>query len=226
MYKRSKLEAVIPRSLLPHAKATRRTVEAFAERSNMVYFGYVSQRSDEHHIVRGLTVSTKHVDDHYCIGTVNGYDVVFVERSDSIQKGKHHRWHVMEFDLKSTTDLPHIFIGSPTHGYGFHELLATKFPHLTPALMGTTGEYPHEFTTHYSLYVTPAHAVTAEQIITPETALKIGKHFKGLVIEITEQALYVYSEKSSLSGELLDIMLANGSWLARAIDENSQSLAG
>lgn len=226
MHKRSKLEAVIPRSLLPRSKATRHTVEAFAERSNMVYFGYVSQRNDEHHIVRGLTVSTKHVDDHYCIGTVNGYDVVFVERTDSIRKGRHHRWHIMEFDLKTTADLPHTFIGSPTHGYGFHELLTTKFPTLMPALMGVTNVYPHEFTSHYSVYVTPAHAVAAEQIITPETALKIGQHFKGLVIEITEQALYLYSEKPGLNSELLDVMLANGAWLARAIDENSQSLVG
>jgi hypothetical protein len=224
MYKRSKLERVIPRSLLPRAKATRRLVEAFAERSNMVYFGFVSQRSDEHHILRGLTVSTKHIDDHYCIGTVNGYDVVFVERTDSIQKDRHHQWHIMEFDLKTTADLPHIFIGSPKHGHGFHELIKIKFPHLAPAAVGSLGQYPSEFTSHFNLYVTPADTIKAEQIIPPQVALKIGQHFKGLVVEITEDALYVYSEKSHLSGELLDVMLANGTWLAQVIDENSQSL--
>lgn len=223
MYKRSRLEVVIPRSLLPRTKMMRRLVERFADRAGLVYFGSVSQRSDEHHIVRGLTVSTKHIDDHYCIGTVHGYDVVFVERTDSIQKGKHHRWHIMEFDLKTQSDLPHMFIGSSSHGYGFHHLLQTKYPKLTPAGMNVTSTYPDNFTSHYSVYVTPSHVIDAERIITPQVAEKIGAHFKGLVIEITGDALYVYSEKSHLSSELLDVMLANGVWLARAIDENSQS---
>lgn len=222
MHKQSRLEAVLPRSLLPRTKATRRLVEAFAERTGMVYFGYVSQRSDEHHIVRGMTVSNKHVDDHYCIGTFLGYDVVFVERTDSIQKHHSHRWHIMEFDLKAGTDLPHMFIGSTKHGHGFHHLLSTKFPQLIPVSLGTDVIYPSEFTGHYSLYVTPAHQQAAERIITPAVALKIGEHFKGLVVEVTEQALYVYSERFHLSADLLDVMVRNGAWLARTIDENSQ----
>jgi len=222
MHKRARLEAVLPRALLPRTKATRKLVEAFAERTNMVYFGYVSQRSDEHHIVRGMTVSTKHVDDHYCIGTFLGYDVVFVERTDSIQKGRTHRWHIMEFDLKTNVDLPHMFIGSTTHGHGFHHLLATKFPHLAPVALGTDVTYPTQFTNHYSLYVTPAHQQAAERILTPSVALKIGEHFKGLVVDVNEQALYVYSEQPHLSDQLLDVMVRNGAWLARTIDENSQ----
>lgn len=218
----SKLSSFIPKHLLPSSQATRRLVANFAEDSGMVYFGFVSQRSDDHHIVRGLTVSNKHVDDHYCIGTYEGYDVVFVERTDSLRSGKRHTWHILEVDLKTATDLPHLFLGSPTRGHGFHELLQTKYPALQPVKLGVTGEYPISFTSHFSLYTAPAHAVRAEQLITPSVATALADHFKGLVVEVADQSLYVYSEKSSLSAELLDVMVKNGRWLAEAIDQNSR----
>jgi len=219
-----RLHNLVPRGLLPSSQATRRLVTDFAERSGMVYFGYVSQRSDEHHIVRGLTVSTKHVDDHYCIGTYDQYDVMFVERSDVLKSGKRHVWHIMEFDLKTPSDIPHFFIGSSKHGLGFHELLGTKYPTLHAITPGATGQYPDSFTSYFSSYVTPAHSVVMESLITPEIAETIADHFKGVVMEITEQALYLYSEKSHLTSELLDTMLQNGVWLAKQIDQNSRHL--
>jgi hypothetical protein len=215
---------IVPRGLLPSSQATKRLVTNFAERSGMVYFGFVSQRSDDHHIVRGLTVSTQHVDDHYCIGTHELYDVVFVERSDALKSGKLHVWHIMEFDLKTTADIPHFFIGSSRHGNGFHELLDIKYPTLQAVPLGATSEYPKSFSSYFDSYVTPAHLVTMERLITPEIAETIADHFKGFVMEVTEQALFVYSEKPHLSAELLDTMLQNGVWLAKHIDENSRNL--
>lgn len=220
----SKLPRIVPRGLLPSAHAMKRLITAFAERSGMVYFGYVSQRSDEHHIVRGLTVSTQHVDDHYCIGTYEQYDVVFVERTDTLKSGKEHTWHIMEIDLKTDTDIPHFFLGSSKHGLGFHELLSIKYPSLHPTSLGATAEYPSSFTTYFSSYVTPAHLIAMERLITPEIAETIADHFKGVVVEVTEQALYLYSEKSHLSAELLDTMLQNGVWLAKQLDKNSRYL--
>ena len=96
-----RLHEVLQRRLKPGPHSTKRIVNQFADEFGLVYFGYVSQRSDEHHIVRGMTVSTNHHDDHYCIGTFDTYDVVFVERSDTLRNGKKHQWHIMEFDLKS-----------------------------------------------------------------------------------------------------------------------------
>ncbi len=220
----AKFSSMVPKALLPSAQATKRLVLEFADRSGMVYFGYVSQRSDDHHIVRGLTVSNKHVDDHYCIGTYEGYDVVFVERSDELRSGKRHVWHILEFDLKTTVDIPHLFIGSATRGYGFHELLETKYPALTAVTLGATGMYSADFSSHYAVYVRPEHAIAAERIITPDVAAIAGSHLKGLVMEITEQALYVYSEKPHLTSDLLDAMLSGGVWLAAQIDQNSRSL--
>ena len=216
------VRSVIPPQLRGN-KAIKRMVSDFAERFNMVYFGYVNQLSDEHRIVRGLTVSTQHRDDHYCIGTFKHYDVVFVERTDTLLTSTHtHTWHIMEFDLKSTADIPHLFIGSSRHGLGFHSLLKAKYSSMLPVQLGMTGRYTDDFTHYFNMYVAPAEAIAAEQIVTPEVATMIATHFKGLVIEITADALYVYSEKSHLSPQLLDVMLINGAWLADMIDQKSQ----
>lgn len=198
-------------------------IEEFADRSGMVYFGFVSQLSDEHRMVRGLTVSTKHHDHHYCVGTYHDYDVVFVERTDTLlTSGHEHTWHILEFDLHTTRDLPHVFIGSTQHGKGFHSLLSAKYSSMTSLSLGHMSSYPKSFTQHFSVYSVPAEAMSAERIIDPSTAEKIGAHFKGLVVEVVDGSLYIYSEKSHLSGSLLDTMMANGVWLARHIDEKSQ----
>lgn len=219
-----KLSPLMRRGLLPTGGATKKLITDFADEVGMVYFGYVSQRDDEHHIVRGMTVSTNHHDDHYCIGTHEGYDVVFVERSDTLRSGKKHSWHILEFDLKSTADIPHIFIGSGRRGHGLHELLEVKYPALQPVNLGATAEYPQGFTSQFSIYATPAHAVAAELLVPPDIAATLATHFSGLVLEITEQALYVYSEKSHMTKNLLDTMLKNGAWLAGQLDQNSRQL--
>ncbi|MES2876730.1 MAG: hypothetical protein V4678_04665 [Patescibacteria group bacterium] len=219
-----KLPNALKRGLFSTSQSTKRLITDFADASGMVYFGYVSQRGDEHHIVRGLTVSTKHHDDHYCIGTYENYDVVFVERSDTLQSGKRHVWHIMEFDLQTAVDVPHIFLGSTNRGYGFHELLELKYPSLQSIELGVSAMYPDAFKKQLSVYATPAHAVSVEHLITPDVASTIAAHFSGLVIEVTERALYLYSEKAHLSSELLDTMLKNGAWLAAKLDENSRQL--
>ena len=194
------------------------------EATGLVYFGHVSQRDDEHHIVRGITVSNNHKDDHYCIGTYDSYDVIFVERSDTLQTGKSHVWHIIEIDLKTTIDVPHIFITSHDKSAGFHELLKTKYHTMLPHVMGTTHTYPSNFAATFAVHVTPAHAIQTEQLVTPELADKIGAHFKGLSIEITHDAVYVYSEKSHVTATTLKTMLTNGVWLAEQIDKNSSQV--
>lgn len=200
----------------------KRSITKFCEEVGLVYFGFVSQRDDDHHIVRGLTVSNKHQDHHYCIGSHGGYDVVFVERSDTILTNHHHVWHIMEFDLKYARELPHIFVGSPTHGLGFHSLLKAKYPQLHSAHLGVFGRHSTEFIDYFKIFAKPDQWLAAERIFTPDITAQIGKHFRGLVLEIINDSLYIYSEKAFITHELLTTMLANGLWLARAIDEKSR----
>lgn len=220
----ARLSLQLPKALLPSGKATKRLITEFADEAGMVYFGYVSQRSDDHHIIRGFTVSTKHTDDHYCIGTYEGYDVIFVERSDTLRGNKKHTWHILELDLKNLIDLPHIFIGSSKPSYGFHELLKTKYHAMHQVTLGALATYSANFIANFSVYASPDYAITVERLFAPEDIQMLAGHFKGLAFEITEQSLYIYSEKSNLTHELLTTMLTNGIWLAQKIDQKSRLL--
>jgi len=216
--------SVLQEKLVKRSSA-KRIVTSFAEEHGLVYFGYVSQRSDDHHIVRGMTVSTKHHDDHYCIGTYDGYDVVFVERTDTLQNGRRHQWHILEFDLKTRRDIPHAFIGSDKSTNGFHELLSIKYPAMQPSQPSLTASYPAGFLNNFTLYCTPAHAIELEHVITPDIAQVIGSHFGGLVLEVANDSLFVYSESGHLTPALLATMLKNGTWLATQIDEKSSPVS-
>lgn len=208
-------------TLVPKPNQSKRVITKFADSFGLVYFGYVSQRDDEHHIVRGMTVSTKHKDDHYCIGTHDGYDVIFVERSDELKDGKKHSWHILEIDMK-TDGMPHAFIGSDVRTHGFHELLALKYRSLSESTLGHTATYPSEFNTHFNVHVAADNQIQLERLITPDIADVLASHFKGLVIEVHDDMLYVYSEQSSISLTLLETMLKNGVWLAGLLDTKNR----
>ncbi len=218
------LRSFLPSSLPIKSTSSKKMAHELSEQAGLVYFGHVSQRDDEHHIVRGVTVSNKHKDDHYCIGTYDSYDTIFVERSDTLHNGNSHVWHIIEVDLKTTSEVPHMFISSHANTHGLHELLKTKYHSMLAHTMGSVHVYPAAFTSSFTVYTTPAHAVSTEQLIMPEVAEKIATHFKGLSIEITHEAVYVYSEKAHVTSAILLTMLRNGVWLAEQIDKNSRQL--
>ena len=207
----------------------RRIIQAFGDEYGLVYFGHVSSENDEYHMVRGLTLSTQHRDLHYCIGTYEDYDVVFVERSDQLlnpaKKTRHsHRWHIMEFDLKTTVELPHVFVGPHAHSESFYLQLFTKYPELRALHLGNLGQHQPEFLAKYRVYGPPAQVIDVERLLTPLVTELITKHFGTLAIEIHESSLYIYSERLRLSSALLDGMLKNGAWLVSHIDAVSKEL--
>lgn len=198
-------------------------IEEFAQTHGLVYFGGVSQAEDEHRIVRGMTVSREHHDKHYCVGTYDGYDVSFVDRTDQVlvastKKKKAHNWHIFEFDLLEAHDLPHIFVGMHTHSESFYMQLFTKYPELRHIAMGATHAYPAEFLHKYRVYCRPGNQVSVESIISSLVTEMVSKHFGSLAIEIVDTSLYVYAENHRLTTQLLEAMIKNGRWLADHID--------
>lgn len=207
-------------------RTTKRTVVAFAEKMGLVYFGHVSQLTDDHPLIRGLTLSPKHRDRHYIVGTLQGYDLAFVERTDTIQfPGKpnsYHVWNIFQVDLHTTKDLPHIFIGLHSHSETFYAHLLTKFNQLKKTAYGVFGA-PHEsFTKKYVLYTEPDEALAAERLLDHTITAEIGQHFGSLTIEISTGNLYVYSDNHITSKKLLEVMLQNAIWLAEQIDERAE----
>jgi hypothetical protein len=218
------LRTFVPAKVI-QSRLHQRVFMHFAEKIGLVYFGYVDQRSDDHRLVRGLTVSAHHRDNHYCIGSFGGYDMMLVERVDTIRfpdkPPKSHDWIIMTFDLHTSVDLPHIFLGLHTHSETFYAHLFTKFSNLHRVLLGTFGAYDSEFTNRYAMYTEPAHALAAQQLINQTIARTIGEHFGSLTVEIADSCVYLYAEHQRPSGALLEKMATYGTWLARAIDHQA-----
>lgn len=215
------LQAFTPAKVI-QSRLHKRVMMDFAEKVGLVYFGYVDQRNDEHRLVRGLTVSAHHHDNHYCIGTYEGYDIVLVERSDTIKfpgkPAKAHDWIIMEFDLHTAFDMPHVFLGLHTHSDTFYAHLFTKFSKLSKVPIGTFGVYDPAFTNRYALYAEPERAITAEQLFNQSVTKTIGEHFGSLTVEISEGCLYLYAEHQRPTQALLEKMIKYGSWLASVLD--------
>lgn len=215
------IHRLVPAKVI-QSRLHKRTFQHFADKIGLVYFGYVDQRNDEHSLIRGLTVSTKHRDNHYCIGSFDNYDVTLVERVDTIhfpgKPAKTHNWIIMTFDLHKTVDLPHVFVGLFTHGDTFYAHLFTKFANFAKIHVGTLGAYDPAFSHRYTIYAKPEQALSVERMFNPAIAKTIVDQFGALTIEITNGTLYIYAEHNRPTAALLEKMLTRGVWLAKAID--------
>jgi hypothetical protein len=60
--------------------ATKRIIKQFAHKFDLVYFGGIDPREEDFELIRGATLSTSHVDAHYCVGHFKGHDISLVER--------------------------------------------------------------------------------------------------------------------------------------------------
>jgi len=203
----------------------KRVIMQFAGKFGFVYFGHVDQHEDEHHIIRGLTVSSSHQDESYSVGSFEGYDVSLVDRYDIItvpgKPERTHRWIICEIDLHSSADIPHIFLGAHNHSDSSYSKLFTAFPALQPIPLGTFETHSEEFTSRYSLFAAPTQFIEAERLFTAGVTRTIAAHFWPLAVEVFEGALYVYSDSTVISSRLLETMLKNGLWLAKQLDEHS-----
>lgn len=218
-------KALMPAKVL-QAQLHKRVFMQFAEKIGLVYFGYVNQRSDEHRLVRGLTVSARHRDSNYCVGSFKGYDISLVERTDTIRfpgkPSKTHNWIIMTFDLHIPEGVPHVFIGLHTHSETFYSHLFTKFTNMVKAPLGTFGAHDPLFINKYAMYTEPAHIVAAEQLFSRDITAEIAKHFGSFTVELFDDSLYIYAEHQRPTGVLLERMLKCGLWLAESLDAKSQ----
>lgn len=220
------LKAFAPAKVV-QSQLHRRVFMQFAEKVGLVYFGYVDQRTDEHRLVRGLTMSANHRDNHYCIGDFGGYDIMLVERVDTIRfpgkPARTHDWIIMTFDLHSQVDLPHVFLGLHTHSDTFYAQLFTKFSQLAKAPLGTFGAYDPVFTNRYAIYTSPSQTLAAEQLFDYAITKAIAEQFGSLTVEIVDGCLYLYAEHQRPSVALLERMMKLGVWLSASIDERSRA---
>lgn len=220
---RSAKKVAIRNSALSYKR--RRAIIRFASKFSLVYFGHVDQRDDHHHIIRGLTVSSSHQDENYTVGSLNGYDISLVDRYDIVDlPGRPlvaHRWLILEIDLHHGKDIPHVFLGAHNHNDSSYAKLFTSVPQLQRIPLGTFETHSDEFTARYSLFASASQFVEAERFFTAQVTRMIAAHFWPLAAEVIGGALYVYSDSTNISSQLLETMLKNGLWLAEQLDERA-----
>lgn len=200
----------------------RRTIMRFAEKVGLVYFGAVDHEDEEQRIIRGLTTSPHYRDTHYTIGTYDGYDVAFVERSGAVKvpngKSEPQQWLVMEIDLRARIDLPHVFLGKQSHTQAFYLQFLTKFSYMTRIPVGLSEGYTEKFLQHYTIYGRIVDQAEVTTLFDPGLTKAIVDHFHELAVEVSEGCLYLYAENSVPTEPLLEAMLRYGVWLAQTID--------
>lgn len=213
------LNRMTPRHMV-RSRLTRKTIAAFAEKVGLMYFGYVDQRDDEHRLVRGHTVSETHRDDHYCVGSIRGYDIMMVLRNDLIED-PHNRahterchWLIVTIDLHTKYELPHCYIGHRNRDHAFR----ASFERLNPLALGGLHEYSHRFLSEYTLYAKATHAMEIERMITPAVSEVIAAHFAGASIEIEDNTIFLYFESQRPTEVALEKLVSNGLWLAESLD--------
>lgn len=201
-----------------------KTIIKFTEKVGLVYFGFVDQNSDEHRIIRGLTVSSSHRDNHYCVGSVGGYNVLVVNRSDIVAKTDKHEafnWIIMAFDLHTQKSIPHFFIGANNHDMRHYHSLFSTYPNMHEVNLGTFHTYSPDFISRFTIFARPAKALDVEKVIDVSASKVLGAHFWPLSVEQHDNVLYIYSTIQKVTSTLLDSMFENGLWLAGYIDNVS-----
>lgn len=200
----------------------KRMIITFVEKNGLVYFGSVNQHTDNHRLVRGFTVSPTHQDDHYSVGSVDGYDVTLVNRNDIVQQSDGSvavfNWLVMAFDLHTKQDIPHFFIHAKTSESKAYEIFFTSFPAMKELNWGNFETYPPEFRSRFSLYSQPSALVEIERLFTVNIARILGSHFWPFSAEFYDGVLYLYSDSKKIKPQSLKTMLKDGLWLANHLD--------
>jgi hypothetical protein len=200
--------------------ATKRIIKQFAAKYQFVYFGHVDPQEDEYELVRGLTVSTTHQDNHYTVGSYNGHDIVLLERRNTLTfPGKNdvqYRWLIMQIDLKRG-GTPHMFVDCHHHDAMFYAnvFMAQGGMQDISSYVGSLGP---QFVQKCKLFANPSDYIEAGQLITPEVAETLATHFNQFDYEFFDDHVLVYASNYTPTPALCTEMLRIGTWLAEHIN--------
>lgn len=210
---------------LPHMPFIRANTKSVFKQAcdtyDLVYFGVVSQHSDEHQMVRGFTLSPSHVDRHYCVGTVAGRDVVLLERTDTIsfpdKPSKAYSWLILQVDLSRSQPL-HVVLNSFHYDAHVYATLFSKLSHLHKHDQHSLNEYDQAFLSHFAVYAPLQLSDRLSDVLQPQTANILGHHFHQFDYEILQDELIIYLPVVTPSASNIEHIFKAGIWLAEQID--------
>lgn len=192
------------------------------ERYGLVYFGSVDARDDEHTMVRGLTVSAGHIDRHYCVGSVEGFEMIMLERSDQLhfpyKKPESYRWTIIQIDLDRVR-LPHIFLDAHQHQSAFYDAFFAKHPQMRRGDVNLFADHDPRFASAFNAYCAPQDIAIVMQILHYDITAILGHHFAHYDFELFEDKLLVYSSNRQPTRTVIDDLFRAGVWFAREIEK-------
>lgn len=219
------LASLSPLKLLEQV-SSRKVFRKFADTYDLVYFGHVSAQDDEHRIVHGVTTSAKHHDSHYCVGTIQGHDVILLEREDELQLVSDtyphkYRWIILQVDLHGRHDLSHVFIDGKHHNDTFYRTLFAKFSRLLKVDRNTLAQYDELFVERFTVYTPPDNIDRFPSLLSNDAAATLAHHFGHFDIEWSQDQVLIYSTGRPASKHLLEHMLKCGIYLARELEKTA-----
>lgn len=225
---RKKVLQVLTLAQLRRYIGNSRTIRKFADRHDLVYFGSVTTE-DESKLVKGHTISRSQRDEHYCVGTVFGRDMIFVQRSDTVHEAvqKHkedYTWNILVLDLDSHMSLPHTYIeGRGRYGTAFNESFGIRHRELVEIPVHLLVGYDPLFVERFSCRMPVVHAAELPGLLSPLAAATLAHHFSMFDIEWHDDVVYIYYLAKQPSSDKLDHMLKCGVWLAGELDSSQRS---
>lgn len=195
----------------------------FADQHDIVYFGRLHQEDEDQRIVRGVTVSTRHNDEHYCVGTVHGFDIVLLKRTDKLSRPNTNRtenysWILLQIDLRIDHDLPHVFLDGGHHNEVFYQSLFVKFARLMKVDKAQFG-IDSQFNDRFTAYTPPDALDELPLVVAGDVGETMAHHFAHLDFEWFQDRLIIYSTGRMPTKHLLDHMLRAGLWLADVLEK-------
>lgn len=201
--------------------STKQVFKTICDRYDLVYFGVMSDRKDEHEMVRGFTLSKSHIDKNYCVGSVSGRDIILLERKSTIsfphKPSQAFSWTIMQFDLHSSS-LPHLILNSTRYEEAVYANLFTKFSHLRPYDPSMFVHHDEKFTQKFTVYGSLQHVTDSMRLISIGTASVLAHHFPQLDYEIYDDVLVLYYPRKVSTPTEIEYMIKAGLWLAGEID--------
>jgi len=204
-----------------------RAIKVFAKQFDLVYFGRIDHRYDDHAVIRGVTASSHHIDNHFAVGTLKGRDMSVLERTNTLRfPGKppsDYKWVILQLDLKEELELPHIFIDAFHHSEQFYAHLFVNFANFQSA-QSLFVNHDQLFNQQFKVYIPNDKFDDAAALLDVEATNMLAYHFTKFDYEIEDNVLYVYSSNQHVTERELEQMARIGLWLADKLEARARTI--
>lgn len=196
-------------------------IRQFIKRFDLVYFGKVDHRYDDHAVMRGVTASAHHTDRHFAVGNIKGRDISILERTNTLrfpgQEDQHYTWVIVQVDLTLQRDIPHIFIDAHHHGEVFYANLFVNFANFSSAENLFTTHDP-TFNKKFKLYAPAGKFDRVSRVMSTDITSMLAHHFSKFDYELQDDTLYIYSSNQQVSERDIEHMARVGLWLGEHLE--------